>query len=539
MTFSETFSFVQSLLARLGTNLNGNNAYDGIIIKRLEASNTLDSGRTTNQTHIAITGQQMDIFPYLCAEGYFSPDYEHREEDLKKYFITQVPVWLYKSNVDYLYQRRINESADSIVFNESHNKRVTTSIIRSRRNDQADQVQMSLIDFDHPDFVRFRRLINIGDYLLVLKRKNLLEYEFYAVKNTDSSIETDSLGGFNNCFYRQISYTTVDITEILPIRDTAVKYLPDSLRAKRNRIIFGAPGTGKSRLLVDDQKKYFDDTHYERVTFHQNYSFAQFVGTYKPVPTDDGNITYKYVPGPFIRVLIKAIQNPEECELLIIEEINRANAAAVFGNVFQLLDRKDGVSEYPIETSEDLRNYLSESLGDTRESFTKISIPANMYIWATMNSADQGVFPIDTAFKRRWDFEYIGINQGSAVIADKFVEIAHLGYRVQWDIFRREINRILIENCGINEDKLIGPFFLGLDMLEDADKFNDAFKNKLLMYLFEDAARQHRHEVFCGCDDCWTFSAICLAYDLHGETIFGLSLAKDDTEVALEDDSEA
>ena len=117
-----------------------------------------------------------------------------------------------------------------------------------------------------------------------------------------------------------------------------------------------------------------------------------------------------------IRVLEKAVKNPGRNFLLIVEEINRANAAAVFGDVFQLLDRKKGTSEYPVETSEDLKQYLASGYyGDFSEredlqpryldSFGKLLIPSNLYIWATMNSADQGVFPMDTAFKRRWAFQ--------------------------------------------------------------------------------------------------------------------------------------
>ena len=146
---------------------------------------------------------------------------------------------------------------------------------------------------------------------------------------------------------------------------------------------------------------------YERVTFHPNYSYAQFVGTYKPIMknnSDKTEIEYEFVPGPFLRTFIRACKMKVNC-LLLIEEINRANVAAVFGDIFQLLDRdENGESEYPITTSEDLRKFLAkpENLGGKPVDYETISLPSNMYIWATMNSADQGVFPMDTAFKRRW-----------------------------------------------------------------------------------------------------------------------------------------
>ncbi|MFC1989608.1 AAA family ATPase [Chloroflexota bacterium] len=320
----------------------------------------------------------------------------------------------------------------------------------------------------------------------------------------------------------------------IPLPETT--RLEGSLRDKYNRIIFGAPGTGKSYNLEQNRISYFDNNHYERVTFHPNYSYAQFVGTYKPVKVGE-DITYKYVPGPFIRVFIKAMLNPDECQLLLIEEINRANVAAVFGDAFQLLDRKEGISEYPVEPSEDLKSYLLSEFGEKTLSAGKIVIPSNMYIWATMNSADQGVFPVDTAFKRRWDFEYLGIDKGSEVIKDYSVEIASLGYKVYWDQLRKAINKILSETCRINEDKLIGPFFISINTLSDRDAFDFAFKSKVLMYLYEDAARQHRSQLFSGCTH-FTYSDVVREYDLKGEAIFNLSLAIKEEVVASENNEE-
>lgn len=140
---------------------------------------------------------------------------------------------------------------------------------------------------------------------------------------------------------------------------------------------------------------------YERVTFHPDYTYSQFVGTYKPVMDEEGNsIRYDFVPGPFMRVYVEALKSGRtdtpQPHLLLIEEINRAKVAAVFGDVFQLLDRDDdGVSEYEIQASEDIRRYLAKELGGNADHYKKIRIPNNMFIWATMNSADQGVFPMD------------------------------------------------------------------------------------------------------------------------------------------------
>lgn len=300
-----------------------------------------------------------------------------------------------------------------------------------------------------------------------------------------------------------------------------------------NRIVFGAPGTGKSYKLKDDSGKLLDeaDGTLERVTFHPDYSYAQFVGTYKPVTDANGDIRYAFVPGPFMRVYVDAIKSGRtevKPHLLLIEEINRAKVAAVFGDVFQLLDRDDdGVSEYEIQTSEDIRKYLASELGGTPDNWKKIKLPNNMFIWATMNSADQGVFPMDTAFKRRWSFEYLGINQNEEKITGKIV-LGGDEEPVVWNKLRKAINDKLAKDYKVNEDKLMGPFFLSkkviktdeAGMIADTKKFIDTFKSKVIMYLYEDAAKQHKHKLFSGCDSS-KYSSVCDAFEEIGMGIFG------------------
>ena len=294
-------------------------------------------------------------------------------------------------------------------------------------------------------------------------------------------------------------------------------YKPYESIIKRNIIYFGAPGTGKSYNLNEDMQKLNAD--YERVTFHPDYSYANFIGTYKPVPKGE-SISYEYVPGPFMRSLVKSLKNPSEPFLLIIEEINRANVAAVFGDVFQLLDRdSNNESRYPIETTEDMRGYLKKELN---QGFDKIKIPSNMFIWATMNSADQGVFPMDTAFKRRWDFKYFGINQNENLVSNIIVELN--GRLISWNELRKAINEELL-TYKINEDKLLGPFFFFFEYLDSEiplDEFMETFKSKIIMYLFEDAARSKRNDLFSGVskNTNLTYSEICEAFDKNGVEIF-------------------
>lgn len=307
----------------------------------------------------------------------------------------------------------------------------------------------------------------------------------------------------------------------------------------RNRIFFGAPGTGKSFTLKKETARLLENGGaYERVTFHPDYSYANFVGTYKPTPKDedDDKITYKFVPGPFMRVLTKALNNLKSNEttkphILIIEEINRANVAAVFGDVFQLLDRTDnGVSEYSINTSEDIRKYLSAELSISEDACSEIKIPSNMFIWATMNSADQGVFPMDTAFKRRWNFKYIGIDDEELDENNNEAQTGVFsvgGEDIEWNILRRAINKKLSDDSiKLNEDKLMGPYFIKVSDNENNpignDEFIELFCNKVLMYLFEDAVKTKRTYLFDSkVVTVNRYSNICKAFRENGLKIFG------------------
>lgn len=377
----------------------------------------------------------------------------------------------------------------------------------------------------------------IEDINIVKKLEEDLIYKI------DDNLKAEILKSMSTNTKEEKPYIPLDYT---PCKDKIKSY---------NRIIFGAPGTGKSfelkheaeftkkdgSLYPDTTKKEdridlaFPENNVERVTFHPDYSYGQFVGSYKPVSDDDGRIRYEYVPGPFMRTLVKALEggkNGESAEkfLLIVEEINRAKVAAVFGDMFQLLDRTDtGDSVYEIQASEDVRRYLARELGGTKDNYTSIKIPNNMYIWATMNSADQGVFPMDTAFKRRWEFTYIGINEKDDKISiDKLPVKNSDGNEIKWNILRKSINNMLLKECKVNEDKLLGPFFISGEVFKNAtsnpDEFFNAFNSKVLMYLFEDAGKMHQKKLFAGIDQSeLTFSKVCEDFKARGTAIFGNS----------------
>ena len=314
----------------------------------------------------------------------------------------------------------------------------------------------------------------------------------------------------------------------------------------RNLIFFGAPGTGKSYQLNQLAKRSFAKENVSRVTFYPDYTYSQFVGCYKPCTNDDGDVTYGYVAGPFLDTYLNACTHPSNQYLLIIEEINRANPAAVFGDVFQLLDRSaEGCSEYSVAVPDDMRKHIVKRLGNlsdeeknTIEAYydpdmnfaefsnsigNNLALPPNMYIWATMNSADQGVFPMDTAFKRRWSFRYMGINEGeNANIGGQAlseITVPCGGRDVVWNNLRRAINEFMAsDGLRINEDKLLGPFFISPADLTP-ERFASTFKDKVLLYLYEDAGKTKRSKMFK--KELNTYSKVCDAFDEIGEGIFG------------------
>ncbi|MBU3217444.1 AAA family ATPase [Clostridium estertheticum] len=330
------------------------------------------------------------------------------------------------------------------------------------------------------------------------------------------------------------------LQEILPENQ-----IPDY--ESRNRLITGAPGTGKSSFIDTEFKdKYFaNEKLYKRIMFHSRYNYSNFVGSYKPVPiyikdveNEDkyiyicedavtqreiqhkSSLTYEFVPGPFIEILENALNHPNSNFLLIIEEINRAEAADVFGDIFQLLDRdEENNSKYSIKFNADVMNYLAQVVineGRCYKAHTFVRLPKNLYIWATMNSADQGVKKLDTAFKRRWSYKFISINEyeknmNGNLKKDIILKInENVSYIINWSTLRKSLNAILV-NKDIAEDKLIGPFFMKEKEIVDPDDF----KFKLLLYLKDDVLRHKANQVF----KYNTFTEIIENFD-NGKDIF-------------------
>ncbi|MGR5321156.1 McrB family protein [Vibrio sp. DNB22_19_1] len=265
-----------------------------------------------------------------------------------------------------------------------------------------------------------------------------------------------------------------------------------SITTGHNKIYYGAPGTGKSYSL----EQGLDESQLIRTVFHPDTQYSDFVGCLKPV-MEGGSVTYQFRAGPFTEALIKAVNDPLNSYNLVIEEINRAAAAAVFGEIFQLLDREeDGSSSYAIDISDpDLLNYLNSHTSSAFSS-KKIKLPSNLSLLATMNSSDQAVMPMDTAFKRRWEFEYLRIDYSKASRGELTIRINGVNdvesCVVPWADFARIINDILISER-IAEDRLLGHRFISENELKAGA--DHVLKGKLFMYLWDDVLRHGQHTV--------------------------------------------
>lgn len=264
------------------------------------------------------------------------------------------------------------------------------------------------------------------------------------------------------------------------------------------KIYFGTPGSGKSwtikkeyEMIKQGENYVYDEEKAKRVirtTFHPDTDYASFVGCYKPIKDeedDEKKIVYEFVPQAFTDAYIAAWSDLEHPYYLIIEEINRGNCAQIFGDLFQLLDRnKDGYSEYPIKADHDLRDYLEEKLPDDSEGIKdgKLCLPPNLSLIASMNTSDQSLFPMDSAFKRRWSWEYVPIdynNEKSGAFT-----IAIDGKEHNWHKFLKAVNE-KIKAVTSSEDKQMGNFFIKNSINEKE------FCDKVMFYLWSEVGKDN------------------------------------------------
>lgn len=260
-------------------------------------------------------------------------------------------------------------------------------------------------------------------------------------------------------------------------------------------IYYGAPGTGKS-YAVDEYLNNLEGVtteHIFRTTFHPEFTYSDFIGQILPVVKNQ-NITYDFQPGVFTEALKEAYRDKSKKIFLVIEELSRGNVAGIFGDIFQLLDRNDkGCSRYPVRNS-----IIAKQIIQLNDLEDRISLPANFNIICTVNTSDQNVYVMDTAFKRRFDWRYVSIDpvkndDGSIYEKDnvRFNIINKEGnaIEVDWHSFYMKLNQFItdrVQGLGLNEDKQIGQFFIQFSQNMSDTIINEKIQNKLLQYLWDD-----------------------------------------------------
>lgn len=369
----------------------------------------------------------------------------------------------------------------------------------------------SRMDGEVKAFIRDELYAEVDDLLIFKNRGSKhseFEFMFVPKKNPYYSLLINLCGGDNHSIYNY---------------DDQQRETPRASKVALQQIFYGAPGTGKSNTIkceVDDK-----GLPNIRTTFHPDTDYSTFVGAYKPTSIDvpvmtvigtkavpvensDGTprmekkIVYEFVPQAFLKAYAEAWKNQDEPFFLIIEEINRGNCAQIFGDLFQLLDRNDetGLSDYPISPDEDIRKFLQT---DKKYGFAALTeeqkaaipekvlsgewmiLPGNLHIWATMNTSDQSLFPIDSAFKRRWDWQYMPISDGG-----KGWQIEAHGKRYDWWEFVLKINNKIGFTTN-SEDKKLGYYFCkAKNGVIDAE----TFVGKVFFYIWNDVFKDFAEE---------------------------------------------
>ncbi len=306
------------------------------------------------------------------------------------------------------------------------------------------------------DLMPLRELLHVNDYLVLVKCKDSGVYEAFGV-SADAALGAGKkmyLSARAQSDSTTFSYSTLDGNP-----ETANRTVTG-----RNIILYGVPGSGKSWTIEHEYCP--KGSVVERLVFHPDYTNADFIGQILPVVDEDKQVTYEFTAGPFTTIIRDAYYNPKVEYILIIEEINRGNAPAIFGEVFQLLDRLveektiDGVL-YPAGTSEYgvTHKYMAEYIYNNPRH--KIRIPSNLSIIGTMNTSDQNVFTLDTAFQRRWRMRLIENNFDNVRLSLANAQI--LDTEVTWKRFCETVNALIVGNrakMASAEDKRLGVYFV-------------------------------------------------------------------------------
>ncbi|CAL2109796.1 AAA_5 domain-containing protein [Tenacibaculum sp. 190130A14a] len=377
-------------------------------------------------------------------------------------------------NFDYVKPDEDRKISFSFIEDDIHseNNKFNNKLINTRL--YAAEGKEARIDSELKSFLIKSLKAEIGD-IIVFIRKNDKEFQFKFISSKDK-VRYNLLKSLINGYHE------------LPIIDNDRSEKEITIKAI-NKIFYGAPGTGKSHKVKEIVKGKEERT--ERVTFHPEYDYSSFIGGYKPT-MDGEKIKYEFVPQAFTNVYINAWNDLENDYYLVIEEINRGNCAEIFGDVFQLLDR---TNDYKITPSKELKEYLETKLKDNPNiQANKLLLPPNLSILATMNTSDQSLFPMDSAFKRRWDWEYIPINYSRIEdenSSTKFVVKISNGESFKWLDFIEKVNEKISQNHNLGMDKCLGNYFI--KPINDVIEI-DTFINKAIFYLWNDVFKDEREE---------------------------------------------
>ena len=303
--------------------------------------------------------------------------------------------------------------------------------------------------------------------------------------------------GINESYIAELN-EGISLSEYAEILDEKPKYvIKDNTEENRvtggcNIVYYGVPGTGKS-FEIDKKLKDVSLDNKFRVTFHPEFTYNDFIGQLLPkVDKQTKSITYDFKEGEFTKALKRAYENPGEYVYLIIEEMSRGNCAAIFGDIFQLLDRNQDGDEKDWSTYAVNNELIASRINSRLIHNNMIKIPSNMYIYGTVNTSDQNVFVMDNAFKRRFEWRYISTNPKKDEdkylnnINIKIYESKENGFDVEWVRLYRMLNMFISSNkyLDLGEDKQIGQFFI--KFTEDDGKNFIKLRDKLLHYLWFD-----------------------------------------------------
>lgn len=351
--------------------------------------------------------------------------------------------------------------------------------------------------------IMITELFDEGDVLVLLKRKKQLHYDAFILRKDDvGDLPIDCIG-----MLKGKTVTTLVDEDSFEFSSQTGQDIPKAVTGGKNVIFYGAPGTGKSYGIkyfirengLPDYDPKVGNPLVFRVTLHPEYDYSDLVGQLRPSVKENGRVTYELAPGVFTSALKKAVENPDKHVFLIMEEMSRSNVAAVFGDLFQLLDRDaTGRSQYSIN-NELLANKVF-GIGPDQANDFPVFLPSNLTIIGTVNTNDQNVFVMDTAFKRRFLWKYVSTNIDLAHFTNNAkIEIA-TNYSIDWAVFYQSLNHFIVADLRLAEDKQIGPYFInfqdegkvdenGQPVLVDRKQATELVRDKLLQYLWEDVAK--------------------------------------------------